>query len=102
MLMLAEIINKLRAEPELFEKYSLTEVGVFGSYIRNAQRENSDVDILIDYNPEGMSLFRFMDLQDELTKIIGKSVDLVPKADLKKNIGKRILNEVQYIWSASI
>lgn len=92
-----KIIEKLKeVKPELEKSYFVKEIGVFGSYIRNEQTENSDIDILIDYK-KGMSLFTIADLQSFLENIFKKKVDIAFKNSLRPRIGKRILSEVVYI-----
>ncbi|WP_199883816.1 nucleotidyltransferase family protein [Anaerosinus massiliensis] len=80
----------------LVDKYHISEMGVFGSYVRNEQTKRSDVDILVDFSKQ-ISAFQFIDLKYELSKKIGIRVDLVSKKALKPRIGKRILEEVHYL-----
>ena len=82
--------------PVLRNRYKVREIGLFGSYLRGEQKKKSDVDILVDFE-RTVSLFEFMALEGELSKLTGKKVDLVMKTALKPRIGKRILNEVVYI-----
>lgn len=82
--------------PELREKYSVNYLGVFGSYIRGEQTEDSDLDILVQFDKKP-GLFKYIELEDYLSKLLGVKVDLVMKSALKPNIGKRILNEVEAI-----
>jgi predicted nucleotidyltransferase len=92
-----EIIEKLKnLKPEIEKRYKITEIGVFGSYVRNEQTENSDLDILVDYE-KGMTLFSFCELENWLSDIFGVKVDLVMKKGLKPRIGKQILSEVVYL-----
>lgn len=92
-----KIIEKLKeVKPELEKNYFVREIGIFGSYVRNEQTKNSDIDILIDYN-RGMTLFDVADLEDFLQKLFGKKVDIAFKSSLRPRIGKRILSEVIYI-----
>jgi len=69
---------------------------LFGSYLRNQQRKKSDVDILVAFNRD-IDLFDFIDLRDYLEKQLNVKVDLVMESALKPNIGKRILEEVEYV-----
>ena len=82
--------------PELRKKYPIKSIGLFGSYVRGEQKKRSDVDILVDFD-ETISLFKFVDLETELSDILGRKVDLVMKSALKPKIGERILEEVAYI-----
>lgn len=81
------------SKPDLREQYSVKTIGVFGSYIRGEQTKGSDLDILVEFE-KPVSLFRFMDLEEHLEKMLGKKVDLVSKKALKPRIGKHILQEV--------
>ena len=89
-----KILKKNKAE--LANKYPISEMGVFGSYVRNEQTPQSDIDILIDFSAP-ISLFEFLDIEEELSKLISLKVDLVSRKALKPFIGKQILKEVQLI-----
>jgi len=81
---------------ELREKYSVKEIGVFGSYIRGEQKRRSDVDILVEFD-EAPNMFEFIDLKEYLAHKLDTEVDLVMKSALKPTIGKYILEEVVMI-----
>jgi len=78
---------------ELKIKYSVREIGIFGSYVRNEQGQSSDVDILVEFE-KTPSLLEFISLENYLSDILGVKVDLVMKDSLKPNIGRHILEEV--------
>ncbi|EKU99064.1 putative nucleotidyltransferase [Leptolyngbya sp. PCC 7375] len=60
----------------------------------------SDVDILVDFDPAfKFGLITFGKIEDEISDVLKKKVDLVMKRALKPNIGKNILKEVIYLWS---
>lgn len=68
---------------ELRDKYHVRSVGLFGSYVRGDQRENSDVDILVEFDrPVG---FEVVDLYEYLKALLGVKVDLVTKGAVKRN-----------------
>jgi len=75
------------------EKYKVKTLGVFGSYVRGEQKEDSDLDILVEFQ-EPVGLFKFMELEEFLGKNTGVKVDLVSRKALKPRIGKYILEEV--------
>lgn len=79
--------------PKLIQEDKLKEIGVFGSYVKNRQTEESDVDILVDFE-EVPSLFELVGLKIELSDLLNMDVDVVMKSALKPHIGKRILQEV--------
>jgi uncharacterized protein len=94
---LNEIRKKLSEQkPYLAEKYGVKIVGVFGSYVRNEQRQDSDLDLLIELErPTKISLIGLVELEDYLSQVLGIKVDIAIKTNLKKRIGKRILQEVE-------
>ena len=93
---LLEIQKILREQqPFLQAKFGVRIEGVFGSYIRQEQRPDSDLDLLIELDrPPKISLIGLVELEDYLSQILGVNVDLAIKANLKKRIGVRILQEV--------
>ena len=89
-----ELIQKNK--DKLREQYGLKEIGIFGSYVRGEQGEESDVDILIELE-KPIGFVRFMRLENTLSGLLGTRVELVTKKALKPYIGKRILQEVKYV-----
>lgn len=79
--------------PELAERHKIRSLGIFGSYVRNEARSTSDVDLLVEFS-ETPDIFKFMDLEADLTALLGQKVDLVTRPALKGNRGNRILREV--------
>ena len=94
---LEEIKQILRqSKPFLQENYRVTELGIFGSYTRGEQTEESDVDVLIDYD-KAPNLIMLVELKDYLSKLMQMKVDLVTKKGLKPRIRERILSEIVYL-----
>ncbi len=92
-----KIIEKLKTlKPQLEKEYFVEEIGVFGSYVRDEQTENSDIDILINFK-DGMDLLKLAHLINWLCDVFEKKVDVVNKKTLRPRIGKQILSEVIYI-----
>ncbi|MHA1370653.1 MAG: nucleotidyltransferase family protein [Promethearchaeota archaeon] len=89
-----EIIKKHKKT--LKEKYHIKEIGIFGSFVRGEAKEDSDVDILVEFE-KPIGFFKFLQLEEYLSDLIGKKVDLVSKKALKPHIGKYILEEVVII-----
>jgi len=81
---------------ELRERFRVKEIGVFGSYVKGEQKKVSDIDILVEFE-EPIGLFDFMDLEENLSTLLGTKVDLVSKKALKPRIGEHILKEVIYV-----
>ena len=81
---------------ELREQYGLKEIGIFGSYVRGEQKEESDLDILVELD-KPVGFVRFLKLENALSQLVGLPVEIVTKKALKPHIGKRILQEVKYV-----
>jgi uncharacterized protein len=92
-----EIKNILTLKkPDLYTRYSVKEIGIFGSYLTGKQKESSDIDILVEFG-KPVSLIEFVNLKNHLTDLLEISVDLVMKKALKPNLGRRILSKVVYV-----
>jgi len=83
-------INKFKTY--LSDSFKVKSISVFGSYLRGEQKENSDLDILVEFN-ETIDLFEFIQLENYLAEILSCKVDLVMKDALKPRIKDRILRE---------
>jgi uncharacterized protein len=96
---LQEIQEILRQNKNnFFEKYHLTKIGIFGSYVKNRQTIDSDLDILVEFDPRfQFGLLTFCELENYLSALIGIKVDLVMGDCLKPKIGQQILSEVIYL-----
>jgi len=77
----------------LRDDYGLKRIGLFGSCLRGEQRPDSDVDLLVELE-RPIGLFRFQRLERELSRLLGRPVDLVTPAALKPHIGAEILRTV--------
>ena len=82
-------------------RYGVTELSVFGSAARGELRDDSDIDLLAEFD-EGRSvtLFTLIDLQTELAALLGRAVDLVPKRGLKPLVRERVLTEARVLYAA--
>jgi len=84
-------------EAEIF-RYGIKSIGLFGSYARDEQTENSDIDILIDFEPEKENFDNYMAVYDIIERLFkNKRVEIVTKNGLSPYIGPKILNEVKYV-----
>lgn len=96
MLNRSEIESKLRnLKPILSDKFSVVRIGYFGSYSKNEQTEDSDIDILVEFGkPIGWDFF---DLQEMLENELKIKVDLVSNKALKYQLKESILHQVKYV-----
>jgi predicted nucleotidyltransferase len=76
--------------------YKVKKLGIFGSYVRGEQREDSDVDILVTFE-EPVSLLKLVNFENYLQDLTGIKVDVIPERSIRPELRKNILNEVSYI-----
>jgi predicted nucleotidyltransferase len=91
------ILSKIKLIKQDLKDLGVKHIGLFGSYSRNDQNENSDIDILIDFEPEKEYFDNFM-LVCELIENLFKDhkIEIITKNGLSPHIGPKILNEVMY------
>jgi predicted nucleotidyltransferase len=91
---LEEIKRILKENEDLIAKeFKARIIGIFGSYARREQREESDVDILVSFS-EGATLLDFIGLADFLEQKLGVKVDIISERAVKPELRERILKEV--------
>ncbi len=81
---------------DLESDFGIKKIGVFGSFVKNEQTPDSDVDILIEYS-KPMGFVKLIKLENHLCGLLKTKVDLVPSKALKPHIGKQILKEARYV-----
>jgi len=92
------ILDYLAKNKEIFkEKYGVTKIGLFGSYVRNEQRDDSDIDIAVEMIEEKKTLRTFFGFKQEIELAFGKKVDLGIESTLKPIAKEYILKEIIYV-----
>ena len=96
MLTKADIVQKLEElKPELYEKYGVKSIGLFGSFSDNSFNEESDIDLLVELErPIGWDYFK---IEPFLEHVLGRKVDIVTKNALKAQTKDSILEQLEYI-----
>jgi uncharacterized protein len=80
---------------ELFGRYGIKNLAVFGSFARGDARPDSDVDLLVEFaTPVGVE---FIDLADQLELILQRRVDLVSRHGIKTKYFESIRSELEYV-----
>ena len=77
---------------ELYERFHVESLSIFGSVRRGSAGPNSDIDILVRYR-ETPGFFAFLDLKRYLEEMSGRPVDLVTEGALKKQLRGKIMQE---------
>ena len=87
---------------EFCRKWKITELGIFGSFLREDFHDQSDIDVLLSFSPDSeWSLLHLVEMQQELSDLMGREVDIVEKEALKNPFRRRgILKNVQVLYEA--
>jgi hypothetical protein len=86
---------------DLCRRYQVRELAVFGSFVRGGFRPDSDIDLLVEFAPEAeIGFLTLSRMGRELSAMLHRQVDLVPKAGLKPRIRKEILDSRQVLYAA--
>ncbi len=101
ILAVEEIINLLKANKDVLEKYKVKRIGLFGSYVRGEQKKKSDIDLVVEFDLSAFGkdfegLFDvFMDLSSYLEDLFGKKVDILTPASIESIRVKEVAEEIK-------
>lgn len=83
------VIDILKTNHSVLDEFSVKSISVFGSVVRGDERPDSDVDLLVEFEPDArIGFFAFARLQRRLSELLGRPVDLVTPDALHKAIGE--------------
>ena len=84
------------------QRWKIAEFSLFGSVLREDFSPDSDVDVLISFEPEiPWSLFDYVDMIEELREILGREVDVIEQSGLRNPFRRRsILSTRQVIYAS--
>lgn len=93
------VLTYLRENKERFmKKYHLTLIGVSGSFARGEQKSSSDIDLLIDFEPDTEDLYSLkIKLKDEVQYVFNRKVDLCRIKYIKPIFLDQILSDAKYV-----
>lgn len=95
---LTDIRQKIVASGPKLLSLGIKDIGLFGSYLHGAEKPDSDIDVLIDFQQEKETFDNFMAVCELLDNLFeGQKVDVVTKRGLSPFIGPHILNQVEYV-----
>ena len=87
---------------EFCRKWKVIELALFGSVLRDDFRPDSDIDVLITFQPDApWSLYDLFDIREELHQLLGREIDLVEKDALRNPFRKHeILRNYKVVYAA--
>ncbi len=91
-----DILGALRQNRSRLIALGVKRIGLFGSFVRQEQSPESDVDLLVEFEPDRKTFDAFMELSFFLEEILQRRVELVTLESLSPHLGPHILKEVEY------
>ncbi|MCL7452984.1 MAG: nucleotidyltransferase family protein [Anaerolineae bacterium] len=92
-----EVLNIIGNHQKEIRDLGVRRYGLFGSFVHGQTTEQSDIDILVEFEPGQKTFDNFMKLAFFLEDLLGRQVDLVTAESLSPHIGPHILREVEYV-----
>ena len=92
----AELLATIRDHQEEIKSFGVKRCGLFGSFVREQHTQESDIDVLVEFEPGQKTFDNFMHLAFYLEEMFERKVDLVTVESLSPYIGPHILKEVEY------
>ncbi|MDV0442471.1 nucleotidyltransferase family protein [Methanorbis furvi] len=90
-----DVLVKLKRELSfLSEKYGVATIGIFGSVSRGEDTQESDIDVLVTFQPGKKNIRNYMGLADFLEELFGRKVDLLTEAGISPYIKPNIEGEL--------
>ena len=91
-----------QAEIEAFcRKHHIRRLALFGSVLRDDFTDESDIDVLVEFEPGHVPGLAFFTMQDELSEMLGRQVDLNTPDDLSKYYRDEVLDEAEPYFDAA-
>ena len=91
-----EVMDILKDNLDKFASFGVTEIGLFGSFVREEQTEDSDIDLLVNLQNNSWDNFcNLLDFTETLFK--GRKVDIIPESTIHGYEGVNICREVEYV-----
>jgi uncharacterized protein len=85
---------------DLCRHYQVRELSLFGSAVRGEMRPDSDIDMLVEFLPDAsVDLVDYASLMIDLSKLLGRKVDLVSQKGLKPLIRSSVLEEARLLYA---
>ncbi len=91
------VLTLIQARRDHIKALGVKRLGLFGSFVRMQQDRNSDIDVLVEFEPSQKTFDNFIHLAFFLEDLFGRRVELVTPEALSPYIGPHIMREVEYV-----
>lgn len=85
---------------DICRRYQVAELSIFGSQARGNAREDSDIDILVEFEPGVSWGWEYFTLEQELAEAFGRRVDMATKKWLKPGVRAHVLSDARVVYAA--
>jgi predicted nucleotidyltransferase len=94
-----DIVAKLRVTEPVLRARGIRRAAIFGSIARGEDRPDSDIDILVEFEPghEG-SIYEYMNLKEYIASLFGRPVDVIDRRALKPHLRAPVARDTLYAF----
>lgn len=92
-----QIFRLIQLNQQQIKSFGVKKIGLFGSYAKNQQTDDSDIDFIVEFEKDKKSYSSYIKLAFFLEDLFGRKVDLLTNKSLSPYLGPRILNETEYV-----
>lgn len=91
------ILQFIRRNRAHIKSFGVSRIGLFGSFVRDEQRPDSDIDLLVEYEPGQASFKNLMNLAFYFEDSLHRKIELVTPSSLSARLNQYIAREIEYV-----
>lgn len=93
----ADVVRIINENLDALRSFGVRRCGLFGSFQRDEVTAESDIDLLVEFEPDQKTFLNFVNLSFFFEELLGRKVELVTRESLSPYAGPEILSEVEYV-----
>jgi len=93
-----EVIRILQNNSDKIQRFGVKKIGLFGSYVKDAQIESSDLDFIVEFERGEKSYDNLAELKFFLEDLFDKEIDLVTIDSIRPELKTDIMENIEYAW----
>ncbi|MCJ7622437.1 MAG: nucleotidyltransferase family protein, partial [Anaerolineaceae bacterium] len=93
----ADVIEILHDNKMILSSFGVYQLGLFGSFLHDQANNASDIDLIVEFEPDQKTFTNFSNLIFFLEEIFGRRVEVVTLESISPHIGPQILREVENV-----
>jgi len=91
------VVALIQRHQDEIRAFGVARIGLFGSFVRDEQHAESDVDLFVEFEPDAETFSNLANLYFFLEDLLGRRIEIVTPHSLSPYIGPYILDEVEYV-----